>query len=234
MTEESKIPILSPLEARVLAVLVEKEQTVPDAYPLTLNALVTGCNQKTSRDPVMSATEGDVQVALDSLRRRSLAIESSGGRVMRYAQNVRRVLGVPTESVALLATLMLRGPQTAAELRINCERLRRFSDLSAVEGFLNELAEWSAGPLSLLLPRAPGARESRWMHLLCGPPDPALLAAAASASSPGPAAVDVAPGELSALKAEVERMREDAARMREEIDALSATVAKLCGELGVG
>ncbi|MBP6814849.1 MAG: YceH family protein, partial [Burkholderiaceae bacterium] len=121
------LPQLSALQARVVAVLFEKEHTVPDTYPLSLNALVAGCNQKTSRDPVMETSERDVQQALDELRQRSLVIESSGGRVMRYSHNLKRVLGVPSESVALLVTLMLRGPQTPGELRINCDRLQRFS-----------------------------------------------------------------------------------------------------------
>src|SRR3954469_2742721 len=132
----SAIPILSLLETRVLGVLVEKKHTVPDTYPLTLNALVAGCNQKTSREPVMEVTESDAQQALDALKRRSLVVESSGSRVMRYAHNVERALAIPPQSVALLATLMLRGPQTAGELRINGDRLHRFADLSAVEGFL--------------------------------------------------------------------------------------------------
>jgi len=120
---------------------------VPDAYPLSLNALLAGCNQKTSRLPVMNASEADVLAAIESLKGLSLVIESSGGRVMRYAQNVKRVLQVPTESVALLSMLMLRGPQTAAELRANCERLCRFSDVSAVEAFLVELAQRPAEAL---------------------------------------------------------------------------------------
>jgi uncharacterized protein YceH (UPF0502 family) len=107
---EQSIPLLSAVEARVLGVLVEKQLTVPDIYPLTLNALLAGCNQKTSRDPVMTLTEGEIQDALERLRRLSLVIESSGSRVMRYSHNAKRVLGVPTESVALLATLLLRGP----------------------------------------------------------------------------------------------------------------------------
>jgi uncharacterized protein YceH (UPF0502 family) len=159
---------LEPLEARVVAVLVEKERTVPDAYPLSLNALVAGCNQKTSRNPVMNASEAEVVAAIESLKRLSLVIESSGGRVMRYAQNIKRVLQVPSESVALLATLMLRGPQTPAELRANSERLCRFSDISAVEGFLAELAQRSAGALVQEVPRQPGSRENRWGHCLCG------------------------------------------------------------------
>lgn len=169
MTQRSLRPLTS-LEARIVAVLVEKEKTVPDSYPLSLNALASGCNQKTSREPTMQASQQDILAALDTLRSLSLVIESSGGRVMRYAQNLKRVIEVPTESVALLATLMLRGAQTAAELRANCERLCRFSDVSALEGFLDELSRRAAGPLVLELARQPGARESRWTHLLCGAP----------------------------------------------------------------
>src|SRR4249920_1309449 len=134
------LPALSLLETRVLGVLVEKQHTVPDTYPLTLNALVGGCNQKSNRDPIVNASEAEVQSATDHLRALSLIVETSGGRVMRYAHNIERVLRIPSQSVALLAALMLRGPQTVGELRINCERLHHFSDISAVEGFLNELA----------------------------------------------------------------------------------------------
>lgn len=161
---------LTPIEARVLAVLVEKQHTVPDTYPLSLNALVAGCCQKTSRDPVMDVGEGPVREALASLRARSLVIETSGGRVMRYEHNARRVLGVPAESVALLATLMLRGPQTAAELRANCERIHRFSDVSATEAYLEEMAARGPAPYVRRLERRPGSREHRWAHLLCGEP----------------------------------------------------------------
>ena len=111
------LPALSLLETRVLGVLVEKQHTVPDTYPLTLNALVAGCNQKTSREPLLNATDAEVQAAIDQLRSLSFVVETSGGRVMRYAHNVERVLGVPAQAVALLAVLMLRGPQTVAELR---------------------------------------------------------------------------------------------------------------------
>ena len=164
------VPELSLLETRVLGTLVEKQHTVPDSYPLTLNALVTGCNQKTSRAPVMEATEAEVQAGLDSLKRLNLVIESSGGRVARYAHNVEAVLKVPSQSVAILAALMLRGPQTPGELRINCDRMHRFADLSAVEGFLHELAARPAGALVAQLGRLPGARENRWAHLLSGTP----------------------------------------------------------------
>jgi len=161
-------PHLSLLETRVLGVLVEKQHTVPDSYPLTLNALVSGSNQKNSRDPVMEASETEVQGAIDRLKTLSLVMESSGGRVMRYAQNVGKGLAIPPQSVALLAILFLRGPQTAGELRINSDRLHKFGDILAVEGFLNEMAERPDGALVRELPRQPGARESRWAHLLSG------------------------------------------------------------------
>jgi len=139
--------VLSLLEARVLGVLVEKERTVPDSYPLTLNALVAGCNQKSSRDPVINATEADVRAAVDGLKSLLLAIERSGERVARYAHNVERMMNVPQQGAALLAVLMLRGPQTAGELRLNCERLHRFADIPAVEALTNSLsvptARWS-------------------------------------------------------------------------------------------
>ena len=214
---------LSVLEARILGVLVEKERTVPDAYPMSLNALVAGCNQKTSRNPVMNVAEAEVVAALGSLKALSLAIESSGGRVMRYAQNVKRVLQVPTESIALLAMLMLRGPQTAAELRANCERLCRFSDVSAVEGFLAELAQRPGGALVQELPRQPGSRETRWMHCLSGMPAltsaPARPAAAAGSAA---AAVTV---DLPEVVAELEALAGDYVAARSADD--STTLERL-------
>ncbi|MBK7264170.1 MAG: YceH family protein [Rubrivivax sp.] len=212
--------ILTPLEARVLGVLVEKRATVPDTYPLSLNALVAGCNQKTARAPVIEATEAEVLSAVDGLKSLSLAFEGSGARVVRYEHNLGRVLGLPGQSVALLAVLMLRGPQTAAELRLNCERLHRFADISSVEGFLDELAGKDA-PLVLRLARAPGARESRWAHLLCGE-----VADAAPVASGGMGESAVAIGELAALKAEV-------SRQSDRIERLQATVDRLVAELGL-
>ena len=217
------LPALSLLETRVLGVLVEKRHTVPDTYPLTLNALVAGCNQKTSRDPVMDARDADVQAAVDHLRQLSLVVESSGGRAMRYAENAGRVLSLPSESVALLATLMLRGPQTPAEIRQNCERLHRFADVSSVEAYLDELASRPSGPFVVELPRPPGTREARWMHLLAGPPD---LAALASAGPPAASAETVAGGEFAALKRNVDELSH-------EVAELKATVARLMDELGV-
>lgn len=207
--------VLSAVEARVLGVLAEKQRTVPDTYPLTLNALVAGCNQRTSRDPVMEVNDAQAQQALDSLRGMTLVIESSGGRVPRYEHNLERVLHVPTTSAALLAVLMLRGPQTAGELRINCDRLHRFADISAVEGFLRELAERPAGALVAELPRQAGARENRWAHLLCGPPaaerDEAVQAQGAESASTGlqarVEALEARVAELQALVAALQAQR---------------------------
>ena len=211
------VPLLSLLETRVLGVLGEKQRTVPDTYPLTLNALVAGCNQKTSRDPVIEASEAEVLAALDELRNLSLIVESSGGRVPRFAHNLERVLQIPTQSGAILTALMLRGPQTAGELRINCDRLHRFADISAVEAFLAELSERSAGALVRELPRQPGARENRWIHLLSGEPDLESL----SASAPQPST-----GEVAALKARV-------GVLENEMAALKMQLARLCAELDV-
>ena len=216
--------LLSPLQLRILGTLVEKQHTVPDSYPLSLNALVLGCNQKSARDPLMSVSDAEVLGALDALKARNLVIESSGNRVMRYEHNVARVLRVPSQSVAILAALMLRGPQTSAELRANTERLHRFADISAVEGFLDELAarpEDAGGPLVARLPRAPGAREARWAQLLGGPVEaPAPRAGGEAAAEP------IGAGELAALRA-------DQQRLQQELVLLRAQVQRLAAELGV-
>jgi len=213
----------SLLEARVLGVLIEKAHTVPDSYPLSLNSLVSGCNQKTARDPVMNATDAEVQVAADALKALNLAFESSGSRVSRYEHNLGRALALPSQSVALLAVLMLRGPQTSSELRANCDRLHRFADVSSVEAFLDELAaraEEKGGPLVVKLPRAPGAREARWSHLLCGAVDVSALPVAAQSED------FVAASELAALKSQQ-------LAMQHELDELRSLVEKLYSELGV-
>jgi len=209
-------PVLSPLEARVLGVLIEKERSVPDTYPLSVNALVAGCNQKTSRAPIMSVSEAEVLQTLDALNARSLIVETSGGRVMRYAHNAGRVLGVPAQSVALLATLILRGQQTAAELRTTSERLHRFADVSAVEAFLQELAERPAGALVAVLPRAPGTRETRWMQLLTGPAAEPIPAREEVASTSGSVNADFAAlaARLDALQAQVDALKDEVAALK--------------------
>jgi uncharacterized protein YceH (UPF0502 family) len=209
--------LLSPVEARVLGVLVEKQHTVPDSYPLSLNALVSGCNQKTARAPIMELGEADVLAALDGLKSLSLVFEGSGSRVVRFEHNMGRALGLPGAAVALLAVLMLRGPQTAAELRLNCERLHRFADISWVEGFLDELAA-KEPPKVVKLARAAGEREARWAHLLCGE-----VAGPAVVAAPD---VAVAPSELAVLRAEQ-------ARLAAEVADLRTLVQRLARELGV-
>jgi len=219
-----RLPVLSLLETRVLGVLCEKQHTVPDTYPLSLNALVAGCNQKTSRHPLIEVSEAEVQAAIDSLKGPALVIESSGGRVTRYAHNMGKVLQLPSQAVALLTVLMLRGPQTAGELRINCERLHKFADISAVEGFLQELAGRPEGAMVAELPRQPGSRENRWAHLLSGVP--ALEETPAMAGSTAEPGASATVGEIAALKANV-------ARLEAEVDALKRLVNRLCAELGV-
>ena len=214
---------LSLLEARVLGVLIEKAQTVPDSYPLSLNSLTLGCNQKTAREPVLNALEGEVQETVVALKALHLVFDASGSRVTRYEHNAGRTLALPSQSVALLATLVLRGPQTVSELRTASERLHRFADLSSVEGFLDELAgrpEEKGGALVVKLPRAPGAREPRWAHLLSGPVDVSAM----------PVAVDsadfVAASEIAALKAQQGAMQTELAELR-------GLVERLYAELGI-
>ena len=216
---------LSLLETRVLGVLVEKAHTVPDSYPLSLNSLTLGCNQKTARDPVLNATESEVQAALDALKALSLVFESSGSRVARWEHNVGRALALPSQSVALLAVLALRGPQTSAELRANCDRLHRFADVSSVEAFLEELAARPAeqgGALVVKLPRAPGAREARWTHLLSAAP--AAEARSPSATAAPASAFDAAEtsSDLAALQATVARLQADVTGLKEAVARLAA------------
>lgn len=209
---------LTAIEARVLGTLMEKARTVPDSYPLSPNALLLGCNQKSSRDPIMELTEADVATAVTHLRERNLLRETSGSRVPRFEHNFQRGIGVPEQSAVLLGLLMLRGPQTAGELRLNTERWYKFSDISSVDGFLEELQDRSAekgGPLVVKLSRSPGAREQRWAHLLCGPVDETQLVTGTVMRS-----VD-----YSAL----ERIE----RLEGEVAQLHAIVAKLCSELGI-
>ena len=206
---------LTPIEARVLGTLMEKARTVPDSYPLTLNSLLLGCNQKSSREPLMELNEAQVASALDTLLSASLVRSVSGGRGARYEHNFQRGMGVYEQSAVLLGVLMLRGPQTAAELRLNTERWYKFADISSVEGFLEELQDRPAekgGPLVIKLARASGAREQRWAHLLCGAVDP------------GPAIPAGAGGGNNTDR--IQRLEAEVAQLRD-------TVQRLCQELGV-
>ena len=212
---------LTPLEARVLGALVEKQHTVPDTYPLSLNALVAACNQKTARVPVIEATDAEVLTAVDGLKALSLVFEGSSSRTLKFEHNLGRVQGVPAEAVAVLAVLMLRGPQTAAELRLNCERLHRFADIAAVETCLDGLAE-RFPPRVQKLARAAGAREARWAQLLCGE----VAQAPAGHVGVADAAVGVSAGELAAMKAEQTRLAADVAELR-------ALVLRMAQELGI-
>ena len=217
MTTAAPHPVLTAAEARVLATLMEKARTVPDSYPLSLNSLLLGCNQKTSREPLMELDEAEVAAALATLRERGLVHETSGGRSTKFTHNFQRGLGVFEQSSVILGLLMLRGPQTAAELRLNTERWYKFADISSVEGFLDELLERSAekgGPLVVKLPRMAGTREQRWAHLLCGPVDSSSLDAGRAAQGSG---------------ATAERLE----RLEQEVALLRLTVGKLCAELGV-
>ena len=209
---DSPLPVLTPLEIRVLGVLAEKQLTTPDYYPLSLNALVTGCNQKTSRDPVMDASEEDVQGALDALKDRKLVTNSWGAsrRVVRYSHNLPQVLGTDSGTTALLVTLMLRGAQTAGELRTACERLYRFADLSSVDAYLGEMVARPDGPLVVKLAKQAGSREHRWAHLLGGPAD-----AISSTHAP-----EAHPADEPSLQAEVAALRAEVARLRQMVEEI--------------
>ncbi len=206
----------------MLSTLMEKARTVPDSYPLSLNSLLLGCNQKSSREPLMELDEAQVATALDTLKSLNLVRESSGGRTTRYEHNFQRGAGVYEQSAVLLGLLMLRGPQTAGELRLNAERWYKFADISSVEGFLEELQDRSpekGGPLVVKLARASGAREQRWAHLLCGPVDATQTGVVHAARASDGSVAGNALERIERLEAEVAQLRE--------------TVQKLCTELGV-
>ena len=176
---------LNPVEARVLGSLIEKEITTPEYYPLSLNALINACNQKSSRDPVMELTEHDVRGALRSLEDNNLLRVLADARVPKFEHRVRDGLGEPNlrrDDVAVICLLLLRGPQTPAELRARADRLYAFDDNAAVVGTLERLAG-RAEPMTRVMARQPGAREPRWRQLLTGAADdPAGLTEGAGGS----------------------------------------------------
>jgi uncharacterized protein YceH (UPF0502 family) len=195
------------LEIRVLGVLLEKELSTPEYYPLTLNALVNGCNQSSNRSPVLALDESAVQTALDGLRQRHLAatVQGAGSRTLKFAQRLTTAWGLSIQEAAVLAELLLRGPQTPGELRNRSTRMYPFQELEEVDAALAMLAEAEPEPLALRLPRAPGMKEARHAHLLGGPPE------TAPETLPPPG-----------LGAQVAALTEELARLRAEFDAFKA------------
>lgn len=219
---------LSELEIRVLGALMEKEVTTPENYPLSLNALVNACNQKSNRDPVMNFTEAEVQRGLEALGARGLArLTTTGGRVAKYVHSVTGKLGLAEPARAVLAELMLRGPQTAGELRNRAERMAAFPDLGAVEEVLSELRRHGP-PLVAQLPRQAGRKEPRWVQLLAGMPESAEEEAPGERAGAGeeegaPVARREAPGaRVARLEEEVGVLREEIKELRREIEGLIA------------
>ncbi len=163
--------LLDPVEVRVLGALIEKEATTPEYYPLSLNALINACNQKSNRDPVVSYDEETVEDALGRLRDKKLALLNSGsGRVNKFSQRISETLNLGRRELAVLCTLLLRGPQTLGEIKDRSERMFPFTDLGQVEVVLEKLAEWPTGALVKKLSRQAGQKEARYGHLLSGEP----------------------------------------------------------------
>src|ERR1017187_2652936 len=203
---------LDDAEVRVLGALMEKEVATPEYYPLSLNALVNACNQKSNREPVVSYDEDTVETALGGLRAKGLAARISGHdmRGPKHAHRLPAVINLGRREAAVLCVLMLRGPQTAGELRGRTERLYQFDDLEAVDACLTRLMEWQPEPLVARLPRQVGYKEVRYAHLLSGEP-PATAPAPAAAQTPGVR----------------ETRDEPVARLQASMDRLEAEVADL-------
>jgi uncharacterized protein YceH (UPF0502 family) len=202
--------VLNEVEARVLGALVEKDITTPDYYPLSLNALVNACNQKNNREPVMELGEEEVRAGLSGLQSHRLAgpVNSADSRVTKYEHHLQEVFNFGRRETALLCVLLLRGAQTPGELRGRTERMFRFEDLSDVQGALQKLIEREP-PLVALLPRQPGTKEARYMHLLSGAPDATAMQVAQSA-----------PRTSAAPNGRVERLEEELAELRAELAEL--------------
>jgi uncharacterized protein YceH (UPF0502 family) len=215
--------VLTDIEARVLGSLVEKEITTPDYYPLSLNALVNACNQRSNRDPVMNLDEEDVRQALDSLSRQGLAGARSGAesRVTKYEHRLPETFNFDRRETAVLCVLLLRGPQTPGELRGRTERMHRFSDLDEVQSALHRLKERQP-PLVKVLPRQPGTKESRYAHLFCGEPEgwesPAGPAAAAVAGPEAEERIAKVEAEVESLRGEVAELKQQFAEFRRQFE----------------
>ena len=202
---------LTEQEVRVLGALVEKSFTTPEYYPMTLNALAAACNQKSSRDPVVSYDEAAVRTALEGLRDKHLVwfVDAAGSRVQKYKHRFQEAFDLSGAEAAALCVLMLRGPQTAGEVRGRSERLHAFADLAEVEKVLEELGSSEEGPLAVKLPRLPGRKELRFAHALCGKPQgfeepaPSLF----PQKSPLEERVEALEGQIAALRAELNGIR---------------------------
>jgi uncharacterized protein YceH (UPF0502 family) len=206
--------ILHPLEVRVLGSLLEKEITTPEYYPLSLNALLAACNQKSNRDPVLQLDETTAQEALISLRDKGLllTISGAGSRVPKYGHRISEKLNLGRRELAILCELMLRGPQTLGELRTRAERMHRFDDLAEVESVLDNMPE-----LVIKLSRRPGEKEVRYAHVLSGPP--AVPEAEPVASMPvRPDRIGVLEGEVAQLRTELEDLKRQFAGFREQFE----------------
>lgn len=208
---------LTPEETRVLGALVEKSIATPDYYPLTLNALVNACNQLTNRDPVVSYDESTVTLALDGLREKRLATLYHGAdsRVARYKHTLTDRFVLTPAEVAILCVLLLRGPQTAGELRTRAERLFAFDTLAEAEETLNALVTYTPEPLVTKLPRQPGTKESRYVQLLSGVPAPETAASAAPAST-----ASSAPLPPDTTRERIAQLEQDLAAVRAELGEL--------------
>lgn len=206
--------LLNPVEVRVLGCLLEKDITTPEYYPMTLNALVNACNQKSNRDPAVNFDDATVNEALQSLRHKGLTgiITGPGNRVAKFTHRLSDRLNLGRREHALLTELMLRGYQTVGELRNRAARMYEFSDLDEVEGCLRGMMERGAGPLVTQMPHRPGTKEVRWAHLLSGPPSPEafdqlLPVPSSPGSSPASERIAALETEVAALRTEVEALK---------------------------
>lgn len=212
--------VLNEVEVRVLGALVEKQLTTPEYYPLTLNALTNACNQKNNRDPVVAFSEATVMQALESLRERNLAyvFYGSTSRVPKYKHMLPEVFHLDEREVALVCVLMLRGAQTVGELKERAGRLTEFSSLSEVEESLSSLSQKDSEPLVIKLPRQPGQKEARYMHLLAGDVSADYLTADASSENRTVEPRVSGAGKLAALEAEVESLKTEVAELRGRLE----------------
>ena len=214
---------LTTIEARVLGCLLEKERITPETYPLSLNSLVAACNQTTNREPVVSYDEKTVEAGVDSLRAKKLAIMTlgSGSRVPKYRHNVLDHFELNEREIALLCVLLLRGPQTAGELRTRAERLQFFDSLEQVESFLTELTK-GEDPLVRVLPPGPGQKEKRYVQLISGEPDlPANLEGEIPYSGPQgreQARLEILESDLENLRRELRQLREEFVSFRKQFE----------------